>query len=92
MKTFANFFVHENKGEWNNDKFFIVMRTKKAYFEFVCTKCAHTWSTKYGTFKFYIAFKKGPDGFLMEDEVFVRVQAFRQDCKNCNKFAPAGYL
>ena len=40
--------------------------------------------------KFYIAFKKDKSGFLMEDEVFVRVIAYKLDCKNCTYFADAG--
>ena len=68
----------------------MVKRVKAAYFEFQCEKCGHVWSTKYGTFKFFLAFKKGPDGFLMEDEIFLRVIAYRQDCKNCGQFANAG--
>lgn len=48
----------ENNGQWDNDKFTIVKRIKKGFFEFWCNKCNHTWSTHYGTFKFYIAFKK----------------------------------
>lgn len=55
----------------------MLTRTKRAYFEFECKSCKHTWSTKYGTFKFFIAFKKAIDGFLMEDEVYVRVIAFK---------------
>lgn len=81
-KAFARFFV-ENENEWSNSKFLIAKRLKKGYFEFWCNKCGHTWSTHYGTFKFYIAFKKDKDGVLMEDEIFVRVIAFRLDCMQC---------
>ena len=68
----------------------MLKREKGGYFEFECTGCGHTWSTKFGTFKFFIAFKKAQDGFLMEDEVFVRIIAYKQDCKACKKFAPSG--
>ena len=54
-----------------------MQRTKSGYFEFECRKCGHSWSTKFGTFKFFIAFKKDQNGFLMEDEVFVRIVAFK---------------
>ena len=80
----------ENNGQWDNDKFTIVKRIKKGFFEFWCNKCNHTWSTHYGTFKFYIAFKKDPHGFLMEDEIFVRIIAYKLDCKNCTVFADSG--
>lgn len=62
-KAFAHFFCSENNYQWSNEKgndnnkFFIVKREKAAYFEFECSRCGHTWSTKFGTFKFYIAFK-----------------------------------
>lgn len=36
----------------------MLKREKGGYFEFECTGCGHTWSTKFGTFKFFIAFKK----------------------------------
>ena len=67
----------ENRKQWNGQKFFMLKRVKGAYFEFECYKCGHTWSTKFGTFKFFITFKKAMDGFLMEDEVYVRVIAFK---------------
>ena len=89
-KSFAEIFTVENKKQWNGDKFFMLKREKGGYFEFECSGCGHTWSTKQGTFKFFIAFKKAQDGFLMEDEVFVRIIAYKQDCKACKKFAPSG--
>jgi len=55
----------------------MLKREKGGYFEFECSGCGHTWSTKFGTFKFFIAFKKAQDGFLMEDEVFVRIIAYK---------------
>lgn len=90
QKAFARFFYENNEQEWDNDRFLIVKRIKKGFFEFWCNKCNHSWSTHYGTFKFYIAFKKGMQGELMEDEVFVRVIAYKLDCKNCTFFADAG--
>ena len=74
---FAKWFVYDNNRTWNGEKFFMLQRTKAGCFDFKCKKCGHTWSTKYGTFKFFICFKKGPDGFFLEDEVFVRVIAFK---------------
>ena len=47
----------------------MVKRLKKGFFEFWCKECDHTWSTHYGTLKFYIAFKKDKDGILKEDEI-----------------------
>ena len=90
QKAFARFFMAENNNQWDNDKFTIVKRIKKGFFEFWCNKCNHTWSTHYGTFKFYIAFKKDQHGFLMEDEIFVRIIAYKLDCKNCTVFADSG--
>lgn len=90
QKAFSRFFLEHNKGEWDGPKYQIEKRTKKGFFEFWCNKCDHSWSTHYGTFKFYIAFKKDKSGFLMEDEVFVRVIAYKLDCKNCTYFADAG--
>ena len=84
--------MQENKGQWNGEKFFILERTKSGFFDYECRKCGHTWSTKFGTFKIFVAFKKASDGFLMEDEIFVRVIAFKQDCKNCDRFAQSGVL
>lgn len=76
-KSFSEIYTIENRNQWNGEKFFMLKRVKGAYFEFECYKCGHTWSTKFGTFKFFIAFKKAIDGFLMEDEVYVRVIAFK---------------
>ena len=57
----------------------MVKRLKKGFFEFWCKECDHTWSTHYGTLKFYIAFKKDKDGILKEDEIFVRIIAYKLD-------------
>jgi len=46
----------------------MVKRLKKGFFEFWCKECDHTWSTHYGTLKFYIAFKKDKDGILKEEK------------------------
>ena len=89
QKMFAKFFK-ENDNKWDNDKFFLVKRLKKGYFEFLCKHCGHTWSTHYGTFKFYIAFKKDKNGVLMEDEIYVRVIAYQLDCINCKAYADSG--
>ena len=70
----------------------MVKRLKKGFFEFWCKECDHTWSTHYGTLKFYIAFKKDKDGILKEDEIFVRIIAYKLDCKNCKQFAPSGQI
>ena len=51
--------------EWDNERFLIVKRIKKGFFEFWCNKCDHSWSTHYGTFKFYIAFKKDKNLFCL---------------------------
>lgn len=82
--------MEDNKGNWDNEYFFMVKRLKKGFFEFWCKECDHTWSTHYGTLKFYIAFKKDKDGILKEDEIFVRIIAYKLDCKNCHAHADSG--
>ena len=82
-KLFGRFFCSGNSGSYDGKSYRIEQRIKRGFFEFRCNKCDHTWSTHYGTFKFYIAFKKDESGQLMEDEIFVRIIAYKLDCKNC---------
>ena len=89
-QTFARIFCVENQKSWDNEKYTIVKRTKKGFFQFRCNKCSHAWTTHYGTLKFYICFKKDPSGFYREDEIIVRIIAYKLDCKNCMHWADSG--
>mmetsp|Transcript_13121 Transcript_13121/g.22162 ORF Transcript_13121/g.22162 Transcript_13121/m.22162 type:complete len:114 (+) Transcript_13121:806-1147(+) len=70
----------------------IVKRVKKMYFNFECKQCGHTWPTHYGSIKTLIAFKKDANGFFLENEVLVRIIAYRTDCLSCRRLADAGFF